>query len=126
MKLSKNTLTFVNPSSQRPILKNVNDPGLLSRTDENINFADIAETIYDLKEISKSPIFVEAFGIAYTDFKTDLQIADDAIGKAHDLESGLIALHRIYLLSKTVPPTVCASFVMTQLKPFLKAERHKT
>jgi len=119
------TLTYVDPSSQRPILKSIHDKGARSFSDENINFLDVLETLNDIEKIVDATVFKAAFGEEYGTLTTLLNRALDLKSDPKNLDKLLLVLDQMYHLAKQLPASVSASFVTTQLKPFLKGERYK-
>ena len=120
----KKTITYVNPASGRPILRGIHDQGARSFADENINFAEVVEALDDINKIAEAEIFIRAFGNHYEQLvhllNEALRLADDA----KNLNEILLILSQMRHLAKLVSAHACASFVATQLKPFLKEERH--
>lgn len=118
------TMTYIDPSSNRPILKSIHDKGAQSVSDENINFVDVLETLSDVVGMVDANVFIDAFEGEYNEFVTLLNQALSLRSHVRNLDEILLISDQMYHMARRLPPTVCATFVITQLKPFLKEERY--
>ncbi|MCL1991274.1 MAG: hypothetical protein FWG67_10345 [Defluviitaleaceae bacterium] len=121
---SNKTITYVDPASGRPILRGIHDQGARSFADENINFAEVVEALDDIRSIMESDIFIRALGTHYGQFTALFKQASYLANSTENLDHILSILSQMRRIARLVPASACASFVATQLKPFLKEERH--
>ena len=124
MNIQSKTLTYINPSSKRPILRNIYDAGSKSAADENITFVEVVETLHNFNNIANDPIFIQSLEGEREQFMIHLTEANHLANSANNLYDVISVIRKMFAIGKELPPTVCASFITTQLRPFLKEERY--
>jgi len=126
MNINQNkTITYIDTASNRPILSAIYDQGAKSYADENINFAEVAEALEDITTLSTTSIFEREFKGQHNTFLALLEEALNLTDHVQNLDEILLVLKKMLKTVRILPSSACTSFVITQLKPFLKEERHQ-
>jgi len=118
------SITYIDPASGRPILRTIHDLGGVSFADENINLGEVVETLNALEHVIENTVFVEALADRYAEFVTLLTKAQSLSASFSDFDQILSLLNEMYIISRAVAPSAGSAFIKTNLKPYLKAERH--